>query len=447
METLISSDVDKAAALLSAGQVVAIPTETVYGLAANALDEAAVQKVFQIKGRPPSDPLIVHVRDSEALEKLGIEVPYWAVQLIERFWPGPLTLLLPRGPRLFPVLTAGLPRVAVRAPAHPLVRVLLERVSFPLAAPSANPFGRTSPTTAAHVYAYFAGQIPFILDGGPCLHGLESTIVGEEEGRFVLYRPGAVPREALEEVLGEPLVLRTSGGLPQSPGQFPRHYAPSKPLLYGWQTLPDEPRASRVYFTPPGEAPEHLYTHVLTAHGDLQEAAANLYDTLLRCEAEPTEFILVQRLPTRGLGEALHDRLRRAATQALFLFHRPLEWVTLAHLLGRYEIRAFLDLRRHTISRHYPHLTQGPLQKSLAEIGVLYEWQPTSSRLLLTLQRLRREYAHIALFCVETDSHPCPLQDLANRLEGEGYTVFVVAPEGHLYLHQVSTSSLRGKPS
>ncbi|RMF48069.1 MAG: threonylcarbamoyl-AMP synthase [Bacteroidetes bacterium] len=445
METLVSSDVDRAAALLSAGQVVAIPTETVYGLAANALDEEAVQKVFRLKNRPASDPLILHVRDAHALDKLGIETPYWAVQLMERFWPGPLTLLLPRGPHISPTVTAGLPRVAVRAPAHPLVQTLLQKVSFPLAAPSANPFGRTSPTTPAHVYAYFAGQIPLILDGGPCSYGLESTIIGEEEGRFVLYRPGALPRELLEEVLGERLVLRSSGALPQSPGQFLRHYAPAKPLLYGWKTLPDEPSASLVYFTPPADPPDHPHLHILSPDGRLDRAAMHLYETILRCEAEPTDFILVQRLPTLGLGEALHDRLRRAAAQAFFLFNHPLEWTTLASLLRRYEIQVLLDVRRHTVSRHYPHLAQGPLQKALAEIGVLYEWQPVLSRLPFTLQRLRREYAHIALFCVEADTHKCISQDLAARLESEGYALFVVEPEGRLYLHQVPT--LRGKPT
>ncbi len=446
METVVSSAVDQAAALLSAGQVVAIPTETVYGLAANALDEAAVQKVFQLKQRPLSDPLIVHVRDSEALANLGIEVPYWAVQLMEKFWPGPLTLLVPRSERIPSVVTAGLPRVAVRAPAHPLLQALLEKVPFPLAAPSANPFGRTSPTTPAHVYAYFAGQIPFILDGGPCLHGLESTIVGEEEGRFVLYRPGAVPREALEEVLGERLVVRSSSSVPHSPGQFPRHYAPTKPLLYGWETPPDEPSASLVYFTPPAQPPDHPYLHVLSPSGRFEEAAARLYDTILRCQAEPTDFILVQRLPVTGLGEAVHDRLRRAAAQALFLFNHPLEWAALAHLLRRYEIQALLDLRRQTMSRRYPHLAQGPLQKWLAEMGIFYEWQPAMNRILSPLQRLRREYAHIALFCADTEAHKCALQELVARLESEGYTLLRVAPEGRLYLHQVS-ASLRGEPT
>ncbi len=247
METIVSTDTRRAAALLQAGEVVAIPTETVYGLAANALDPGAVEKIFRLKGRPHSDPLIVHVANAERVSPLVAEVPLWAEKLMSLFWPGPLTILLPKSPQVPAIVTAGLNTVAMRCPKHPLTQALLELLPFPLAAPSANPFGRVSPTTPAHVLEYFDGQIPFILDGGPCDTGIESTIIGEENGRLVIYRPGAITKETLEEVLDTKIGYRLHAkDQPQTPGQFPKHYAPKKPLLYGWQDPPLERSASIV---------------------------------------------------------------------------------------------------------------------------------------------------------------------------------------------------------
>src|SRR5690606_7520483 len=192
METPIGTDVAQAAALLRAGAVVAMPTETVYGLAANAFDEAAVLRIFQVKQRPSFDPLIVHVRDREQLSPLVARLPREAEALMEHFWPGPLTLVLPKTGRVPDLVTSGLDTVAVRMPAHPVAQALLRAVDFPLAAPSANPCGYVSPTSAQHVADQLGGKVPYILDGGPCTVGVESTILGweQEAGAWLLYRPG-----------------------------------------------------------------------------------------------------------------------------------------------------------------------------------------------------------------------------------------------------------------
>ncbi|MCS7298124.1 MAG: L-threonylcarbamoyladenylate synthase [Bacteroidia bacterium] len=447
METIVKADVEWAARLLEQGEVVAIPTETVYGLAANALDESAVEKIFQLKKRPKEDPLIVHVSGIEALERLEIEPPLWAERLMRLFWPGPLTILLPKGPKIPLLVTAGLERVALRAPAHSLTHALLQRLSFPLAAPSANPFGFISPTTPAHVLSYFQGQVPFILDGGPCAAGIESTIIGEEQGRFILYRPGALPREVIEEALGDRLFLKTGPSkAPVTPGQYPRHYAPSKPLLYGWHTLPVEPRASLVYFS--AQVPSsHPYVHVLTPQGSVEEAAHHLYAILHACEAEPTDYILVEKVGgVGGLVEALHDRLRRAHTRSIFTIgHSNHAWVDFMKLIHRYEIQAVVDLRRQPYSKYVPHFSQGYLQKSLHEAGIAYEWQPNPKRLFLLLEKLFAQYLHIVLLCAEGDPTRCHRFRLADELTEMGLAVFHILPEGRLELHRAPISLALGK--
>lgn len=449
METRLTTDISQAATLLQKGAVIAIPTETVYGLAANALEAEAVRKIFELKKRPSSDPLIVHVRGPEALEGIVAGIPDWAYKLMMRFWPGPLTLLLPKGPAIPEEVTAGLPRVAVRAPAHPLTQALLQAVPFPLAAPSANPFGRVSPTTPEHVGEYFAGQIPLILDGGPCAAGIESTIIGEEHGRLVLYRPGALPREVLEEALGEKLYTRThvTSTPPVTPGQFPRHYAPNKPLLYGWRTPPPEKNASIVVFEPVPFS--HPYLHYLPAEEKLADAAAQLYPTLLTCEKEPTHYILVQAVSPHGLGEALHDRLRRASLPHLFTIgHSNHPWAEFQALLQKYEIHAILDLRKQPYSRYVPHFSQGPLQKALHEINIAYEWQPNPNRLLPTVEKLLREYLHVALLCAEGDPNRCHRFSLSDTLTEKGFAIFHILPTGELHLHRAPISlSLEEKAS
>ncbi|MCS6895811.1 MAG: L-threonylcarbamoyladenylate synthase [Bacteroidia bacterium] len=451
METVLTQTVEKAAELLAQGAVVAIPTETVYGLAANALDPVAVEKIFLLKNRPKADPLIVHISGIDALESLGIAPPLWAERLMRLFWPGPLTILLPKSKIIPDIVTAGLPRVALRAPAHPLMRALLQAVPFPLAAPSANPFGHTSPTTAAHVLAYFQGHIPLVLDGGPCSVGIESTIIGEENGRFILYRPGAIPSEALEEALGHKLLPKSNASSPtaiHAPGQFLRHYSPRKPLLYGWRMPPLEPKASIILHTTE-ESLSHPYLHILSPTGSPQEAAHRLYAALHQADLEPTEYILVQRVSSlEGLREALHDRLRRASVRAIFTIgHSNHSWADFLALLRRYEVEVLVDIRKQPYSKYSPHFSQALMQKALHEAGIAYEWQPNPKRLNFTLARVLSGYQHIALLCAEGEPHRCHRYRLSDELSQQGLVVLHILPEGRLELHRAPISLPLGENS
>jgi L-threonylcarbamoyladenylate synthase len=286
----------EAAGLIRAGEPVAMPTETVYGLAADAANGEAVARIYAAKGRPAFNPLIVHVRNlTQALDLAVFDVETCA--LAERFWPGPLTLVLPlrAGASIASLVTAGLPTIALRAPAHPAMRELLAAVERPLAAPSANASGRISPTRAEHVLAGLGGRIPLILDGGPTEHGLESTIVALTGGPPRLLRPGPVD-------LG--LELDSSPGV-ESPGRLASHYAPGKPLrLNALEAHRDEWLIG--FGKVAGDA-------TLSASGDLIEAAANLFERLHEAEASPASRIAVALVPDQGLGAAINDRLRRAA--------------------------------------------------------------------------------------------------------------------------------------
>lgn len=313
----MGTDIDRAAGLLREGLLVAIPTETVYGLAGNALDAHAVAEIFRVKNRPHFDPLIVHGADSDSLFAYAAEVPDDARLLARHFWPGPLTLLLPRTVAIPDLVTAGSPLVALRAPRHPLTQQLLRQLNFPLAAPSANPFGYVSPTTAQHVADQLGSAIPYILDGGPCSVGVESTIVGWPDGVPTVYRLGGVPLEALEEVVG-PLQLRThSTSNPTAPGQLTQHYSPGKTLLLGDiqmllnQLGPDVPVAilsySRSYRSP------QAWDVVLAPDGRPETAAQNLFAALRSLDRPEVSTILAEPAPNEGLGRAINDRLRRAA--------------------------------------------------------------------------------------------------------------------------------------
>jgi L-threonylcarbamoyladenylate synthase len=296
----------EAAALIRAGEPVAVPTETVYGLAANATDELAVARIFAAKGRPALNPLIIHVTDVGMAQKL-VNLSPTALQLAGKFWPGALTMVLPRRAdcTVAELACAGLPTLAVRSPSHPAMRALIMASGVPLAAPSANLSGKISPTRASHVLASLGGRIPFILDAGPASDGLESTIVRPEAERIIMLRPGPITVEALEAATGLPVVSAAVEEGITAPGQLESHYAPSKPLALN-VTAP---------------APDQFYIGFgartcqrnLSEQGDLVEAAANLFAALHEADAGPLPRIAVAPIPLVGLGIAINDRLCRAA--------------------------------------------------------------------------------------------------------------------------------------
>ena len=309
---------------LRGGELVAVPTETVYGLAANALDARACRRIFTAKGRPANDPLIVHIH---ALAQLGqvAEANAAALKLAKQFWPGPLTLVLPKKPVVPSVVSAGLPSVAVRMPSHPLFRRLLKLAGLPLAAPSANPFGYVSPTSAEHVRASLGKKIRFILDGGPCTIGLESTIVDlRNPQKRRLLRPGAITRAQLERTLGVRVLAASSATQPKTgaqlaPGLLARHYSQRKPV-----TLHAKLSVAAVQRSPASEAwvflakPKNLSgknVFWLDADGDLPGVARRLFATLRRVDALRFTRIHVELARGKGLADAINDRLRRAAAK------------------------------------------------------------------------------------------------------------------------------------
>ena len=300
------------------GEPVAVPTETVYGLAANALDPAAVVKIFEVKKRPAFDPLIVHLSDLELVKLYVSAFPPMAKRLAAVFWPGPLTLLLPKNDRIPDLVTSGLSRVALRVPAHPLMRALLECLPFPLAAPSANPFGYISPTTAQHVWDQLQGEIPYILDGGPCEIGMESTIVGFEAEQITVYRLGGLSIEALESIAGPVSVQLNQSSNPAAPGMLKTHYAPRKPMFLGdlTQLLKEHKgkKAGTLSLKPLQFVLENSIQLALSEQGDLTEAAHLLFAALRLLDSSDVDIILAEPMPEIGLGRAINDRLRRAAT-------------------------------------------------------------------------------------------------------------------------------------
>lgn len=307
-----------AAAELRAGRVVAFPTETVYGLGADALNERAVAAVFAIKNRPHFDPLIVHLPHREAAALYTVDLDPRALALMERFWPGPLTLVVKKRPLIPDLVTAGLDTVALRVPAHPVALALLQTAGVPIAAPSANPFGYVSPTTAFHVQELLGDAIDVILDGGPCSIGVESTVCALTDETPVILRPGGVAVEDIEALIG-PVALPV-GMHPdaRSPGTLPRHYSPHVPvvLLPPGEPIPRPPAGERVgllSFTLPFGVEGYTVVEVLSPTGDLHQAAANLFAALRRLDRAGLDRILVEPVPESGIGRAIMDRLRRAA--------------------------------------------------------------------------------------------------------------------------------------
>ncbi|MCT8158922.1 L-threonylcarbamoyladenylate synthase [Pseudoruegeria sp. SHC-113] len=307
-ESGIERAIKRAGDVLRSGGLVAFPTETVYGLGADAGNDAAVAQIFEAKARPQFNPLIVHVASLEAAQALA-DFPDAALRLAQAFWPGPLTLVVPMKPGapLSKLVSAGLPTVGLRVPDAPLAQALFEAAGCPVAAPSANPSGKISPTQAAHVAQGLDGRIDAILDGGACGVGVESTIVGFDGETPVLLRPGGLPAEALEAAIGAPLRLGgSSPDAPSSPGQLESHYAPGAPVRLNAQ----EKRAGEVLL---GFGAVEGADLNLSPAGDLLEAAANLFAMLHELDGAEAEAIAVSPIPETGLGRAINDRLRRAA--------------------------------------------------------------------------------------------------------------------------------------
>jgi L-threonylcarbamoyladenylate synthase len=307
------TDIGKAIKLLTNDELVAIPTETVYGLAGNALSREAVTKIFSVKNRPQFDPLIVHVPNLEKAKDYVLEIPEAARKLADKFWPGPLTLLLKKKNIIPDLVTAGLDTVGIRCPDHSLTRRLLKELPFPLAAPSANPFGYVSPTKPAHVEEQLGHKIPYILDGGPCPVGIESTIVGFENDKPVVYRLGGLSLEDIEATIGPVKLLTHSTSNPKSPGQLKSHYAPVKKVILGSiETLLKihKTNVGVLSFQNDFDTANQI---ILSPSGKLDEAAQHLFEALRAFDRMDVEVVLTELVPDQGLGRAINDRLRRAA--------------------------------------------------------------------------------------------------------------------------------------
>jgi L-threonylcarbamoyladenylate synthase len=313
----ISTDTIKAKKILESEELVAIPTETVYGLAGNIYSEKAIKKIFETKKRPLFNPLIVHIDSINKLDEIACEIPEKAKKLAAAFWPGPLTLVLKKNESIPNLITAGKDTVAVRVPDHLLTLKLLQSLDFPLAAPSANPFGSISPTTAQHVADYFPEDLDMVLDGGSCKNGIESTIIGFENSEAVLYRLGSLSVEDIQSVIGTIVVKNKNENAPEAPGMLSRHYAPNtKTILV--TDINDEiqkhPNAKIGVLLFQNSICNHsnICQETLSFNGDLKEATANLYAAMHRLDKQNLDLIIAEKFPENDLGNSINDRLERA---------------------------------------------------------------------------------------------------------------------------------------
>jgi L-threonylcarbamoyladenylate synthase len=313
---IITKNIIIAADVLQQDDLVAIPTETVYGLAANALHPEAVVKIFETKNRPHFDPLIVHVASLDSAKSLVKFFPEKAERLAKAFWPGPLTVVLEKNERIPDIVTSGLSTVGIRMPDHPLTLELLQNLDFPLAAPSANPFGYVSPTNAQHVEDQLGELIPVILDGGPCRVGLESTIVDCTADIPVVLRMGGITVEHIQEVIGRVDVKTSSTSSPKAPGMLISHYAPRKPIHVG--LIPDllnrfsDKKIGVISFDQHYEVAASL---ALSESRDLNEAARNFFSMMREMDKMDIDVVITEFLPEEGLGRAINDKIRRAAVK------------------------------------------------------------------------------------------------------------------------------------
>jgi L-threonylcarbamoyladenylate synthase len=315
--TLVSKDILKAAEILSRNELVAIPTETVYGLAANIYSDTAIKKIFELKKRPFFNPLIVHIHSMEQVMQLAVDFPEKAQQLAKAFWPGSLTLILKKQAAIPDLITAGNDTVGIRMPHHDLTLKLLKSLPFPVAAPSANPFTHISPTTAQHVKNYFDGALEMVLDGGDCKNGIESTIIGFENKEAVVYRLGSISLEDIRAVVGNVTLKNNKEKAPNAPGMLEKHYAPQT-KTYLVENIasfiaqhPDQKIGLLLHMK---ELKEHevAKTIYLTKTGDLKEAASKLYSAMHELDKLDLDLIVAQRFPDIELGKSINDRLERA---------------------------------------------------------------------------------------------------------------------------------------
>lgn len=316
----IGTDIKKALDILQKGGLVAIPTETVYGLAADGTNAEAVARVFEAKNRPHFDPLILHLFDDRQVPDYCVDIPEGFHRLYEQFSPGPLTYILKKSDKVPDLVTAGQPTVAIRFPRHEITRKVLGESGLALAAPSANPFGYISPTTAAHVEEQLGEHVDYILDGGPCQIGVESTIVDLSSDKPRILRIGGISREEIAEVLGEDVtVKKNSEQNPEAPGMLASHYAPAKPLMIGnvEELLEKFPRQRAAIISLKTIYPQVPARHqrLLSPKGDLKEAASHLFAVMRQLDKVEVDMIFAEEFPDEGLGRAINDRLERAAAQ------------------------------------------------------------------------------------------------------------------------------------
>lgn len=315
-DNICFKNIKLAAELLKKGGLVAFPTETVYGLGANALDPRAVARIFEVKNRPRFDPIIVHIHSQQDIKQLCLDVDERAKRLMKKFWPGPLTLILPKSSLVPDIVTAGLSTVAIRMPSHPIAKELIKEAGIPIAAPSANPFGYLSPTTAEHVKEQLGEQVDLILDGGRCPIGVESTVIDLTGLDPVLLRPGGLPVEEIEQIIGEVKKSSNNSEKPRSPGQLPHHYAPRTPIKILQDKkfkIPGDTRIGLLAFTPPKEKLPYEMVEILSSQGDLREATGNFFSCLHRLDKAGLDVIYAEPVAETGLGRAIMDRLRRAS--------------------------------------------------------------------------------------------------------------------------------------
>lgn len=319
MDTLINKDTDAALKFLNDGKLVAVPTETVYGLAADYRNEKAIQRIFRVKKRPAYDPLILHASDIQMIEgDLVKEIPGLAKELAEAFWPGPLTLILPKKENVSDLITSGLPTVGVRIPGHPLLLELIKKLDRALAAPSANPFGYISPTSAEHVEAQLGGKIPMILDGGPASVGLESTILAIEGSKIKILRRGIIEEEQLKAFSGQIITSDISSSRPEAPGMLDKHYSPRKNLFFADEIAVEKINAQNsggISFSEYLEGIPHENQIILSPEKSLEIAARRLYAALREMDQSRFRQIVTEKFPETGLGLAINDRLKRAVTR------------------------------------------------------------------------------------------------------------------------------------